>query len=104
MSAAVQAQHQADAAGDGQAAADGRQVFDLECTYHVGADATAADLVADAHSLVSSAVGVLYLMDLSSDAMHAVLHLLRQADGVLSVAHTMHERQQFAAQSKGGAA
>lgn len=97
------AQHQAPAVA-GLAPAAGRQFFELECTYHVGADATAGDLAADAHALVSSALGVLSLMELNTDAMHALAHLLRQADGLLSLAHTLHEQQQFAAQSNGGAA
>jgi len=88
----------------GQAPADERKFFELGCAWHVSDDATVGVLVADAHSLVSSAVGVLSLMDLENDAMHALMHLLRQADGLLSVAHTLHEQECFAAQSKGGAA
>ena len=104
MSAAVQTQHQNDASGDGLTPAAGRQFFELECTYHVGPAAKVDGLTADAHALVSSALGVLLLMELTTDAEFALLHLLRQAAGLLSLAHTMHEQQQFAARSNGGAA
>lgn len=81
-----------------------RQFFKLECTYSVGAEASASDLTCDAYALVSSAVGVLLLRDLTNDADFAVLHLLQQATGLLSLAQTLHEQQQFAEQSSGAAA
>lgn len=85
-------------------AAEPLQFFELECTYHVAGSAAVGDLAIDAHSLVSSAVAVLSLVDLATDAQFAVLHLLRQAAGLLSLAHTKHEREQLAQRKQGGAA
>jgi hypothetical protein len=103
MSRAVHPEHQSPAAG-GPAPAVDRQFFKLDCTFHVGADATPGDLAADAHALLSSAVGVMSLMDLTTDAEFALLHLLGQANGLLSLAVIAHEKQLFAAPSKEGAA
>ncbi len=102
MNAAVQAKHHTDGAGPGSAPSTGRQFWRLSCAYHVGPDATAGDLVSDAHSLVSSAVAVLSLMELSTDEADAVFHLMKQANGLLSLANTMPDWPDFAAQSTAG--
>ena len=71
-------------------------MFDLSARYSIDAGASLVDLLSDGHSLLSSALGVLLAMEPKADEAFAVQHLLRQAESIISSAHEMAEKLQWA--------
>lgn len=71
-------------------------MFGLAARYSIDAGASLPDLVSDAHSLLSSALAVYQLMELTTNEEFAVQHLLRQAEAIISLADETAEKLVFA--------
>jgi hypothetical protein len=83
--------------------ANSRRFFSFHARYSIDAGASLPELLVDGHSLLSSAVGVLSLIDLGTDEMFAVQHLLRQAEAVIAAASDLADYLNHA-DTEGGAA
>ena len=77
--------------------------FQLDAKYSVNEGAELAELVRDGHGLLRSALGVVGLMDITDDALFAVLHLLQQAESVIGLAGNMLGQAQQADKTGGAA-
>ncbi len=76
-----------------QAAATAEHVFfQFQGRYIVAPGVTLSALLGDGHSLLSSALATFEMIGQQTDADFAVLHLLRQALAVISLADDMAER------------